>query len=485
MKRTSRNLGLVLVLLSLAGCTVGPDYVRPVITTPQAFTQASPAAPTVAPAPAPAIDPAWWTVFEDPHLVRLVETAVEDNLDLALARTRVRQARALRRATASRGRPELGVGASGQVARLSENGAGGVAELAERGLLDVDQELYEAGFDAAWELDFFGKIRRAREGSSARLEAAVEGRRGVLLAVIAEVARTYVELRGGQRRLAVAEKNVGLQARTLELVEAKHRAGLVPGLDLERARAQLATTRAGVPPLRAAIRAAAFRLAVLTGRPPAALLGELLESAPLPARPELVPTGLPSELLRRRPDLRRAERQLHAATADVGVAVAELYPSFSLTGSAGVESVSFTDLFRSSSGVFAFGPRIRWPLFQGGRLRAAIDAAEAGRDGALLAYRQALLLALEDVEGALVAYAEAELARERLAEAVQASERSVELSRVLYRKGLTDFLTVLDAERTLTDVEDRLIAGETEVVSRVVALYKALGGGWEVFEPTV
>ncbi len=296
------------------------------------------------------------------------------------------------------------------------------------------------------------------------------------------MARNYAELRGAQRRLELANKNIRIQADTLELVENKQRTGLAPELDVQRARTQLKITRSRVPDLRAAVHAAAFRIAVLTGRQPGERLVELAQQRPIPAPPEIVPVGLPSELLLRRPDVRRAERELHAATADIGVATAELYPRFFLTGSAGLESVSFTDAFDASSRTWSIGPRIRWPIFQGGRLRANISAKEARRDAAYQRFQQAVLTALEDVERSLVDYAEEQLKRRELEDAVQASTRAVDLASVLYEQGLADFLTVLDAERTLRDVEDQLAASETSATVEVIRLYKALGGGWEVFE---
>ena len=458
--------------LLLAGCTVvGPDYEKPEPALAPEFhgaggeEQGGP------------VRPDWWMALGDEQLAGYIRDAVESNHDLERAQARVREARALRRAESSRFLPSVGVGAAYQRFESSENGV-----LGSRGLGGIDDDLFEGSFDASWEIDLFGGIRRGTEAADARLQAAADARRGTLLSVISEVARNYAELRGAQRRLELAEKNIRIQSDTLELVGNKVSTGLAPELDLQRARTQLKITRSRVPGLRAAVHAAAFRIAVLTGRQPAELLEDLAQPRPIPAPPEVVPVGLPSELLRRRPDVRRAERELHAATADIGVATADLYPRFFLTGAAGVESVSFTDAFESSGRTWSIGSLIRWPIFQGGRLRANVSAAEARRDAAYQRFQQVVLTALEDVERSLVDYAEEQLERRELDDAVEASTRAVELASVLYEKGLADFLTVLDAERTLRDAEDLLAASETSVTVDVIRLYKALGGGWEVFE---
>ncbi|MEM6797785.1 MAG: efflux transporter outer membrane subunit, partial [Acidobacteriota bacterium] len=354
--------------------------------------------------------------------------------------------------------------------------------LATAGLTDLEMDRSSALLSASWEIDLFGGVRRAVEASDARVGGALEGRRGVQLALIAEVARSYVQLRGDQRRLALAEKNTALQGQTRRRVSDLARVGLGSNLDVSRASAQLAATRALAPPLRASIRAAGHRLGVLTGRSPSALLDRLLASSPAVDPPDLVPSGLPSDLLRRRPDVRAAERRLAAATAEIGVRTADLYPRFFLTGGGGLGSTRFADLFESGSRTFSIGPRVTWPIFQGGRIRAGIAAAEADRDIRWAEYRQAVLLAVEDVENALVAYAEEELRRRALAEAAAESARAVTLATVVYDKGLESFLTVLDAERSLVEVEDRLAASETAVVLRLVGVYAALGGGWEAAE---
>ena len=463
--------------MGFLGCTVGPDYQTPIETAPTAWV--TPAEEQVEPGGDVLAE--WWTRLEDPLLSDLLQRAVTSNHDLRVAMARVREARALRRAAFSKHLPKIDASADTTRFRLSSNGVGVGSAAAEQGLVNQQDEFYQAGLNTSWELDLFGGIRRAVEGASARLEAAEEDRRGVLLSVLAEVARSYVELRGAERRLAVAKDNVRIQRGTLDLVANKVKAGLARRLEVERATALLETTRSAIPSLEAARSTTAYRLAVLLGEPPGALSAELSSTRPVPLPPELIPLGLPSELLRRRPDLRAAERRLAAATADVGVAVAELYPRFLLTAAGGRESGSASDLFKAGSGTWLLQPSLRLPIFQR-RIRANIRATEARLDQALAQYEHAVLLAVEEAESALVRYTQQLQTRANLAEAVAASQRAVDQADVLYSRGLTDQLTVLDAQRVLNEVEDRLAVSDTALASGVVELYKALGGGWEAFE---
>jgi NodT family efflux transporter outer membrane factor (OMF) lipoprotein len=421
-------------------------------------------------------DVAWWRKLDDPVLLRCVEKALSDNQDLQAAQSRVRQARALRSAAAGALLPSLAAAAGYAHSQGSETTVMGPFLKA----IDVlEQDLYQAGFDASWEIDLFGGGRRALEAAATREEAAREGYRDVLVSVAAETARNYVELRGAQRLLAVAEENSALQRETLRLVESVLAAKLGSQLEVEQARAQLEQTLSAIPPLHATIRAAAYAIAVLTGEPPAALLQELLATRPLPDPPDMVPVGLPSDLLRRRPDVRQAERSLHVATADIGVATADLFPRFFLTGAASRQSAQFTDVFRAGSLAWSLGPSVSWPVFQGGRIRAHIALTEARRDELLANYRQTVLAALKDVETALVRYAQRQVERERLAASCAAQAKAVAMAHVQYRNGLQNFLVVLDAERRLNDIESALALAETRVVSDLISLYKALGGGWE------
>ncbi len=470
----------VLACVTLAGCTVGPDY-----DPPTAETLAVPdeyAGATTRPAEAVTPDVAWWTLFEDPLLVELVEDAARDNLDVEAALARLREARALRRVSRSGFFPTVDGSADYRRTRLSENGAGiGQAASGLPGV-ELEQDLWQAGFDASWELDVFGGVRRSVESADARTDATLESARDVLLATTAEVARNYAELRGAQARLDVARRNIDIQEQTVDLVERKRKADLVPEVEVAQARTQLETTKAALPPLRSAERAAAFRLSVLTGRAPAELLDQLLAARAVPTLPALPDAGVPADLLRRRPDLRQSERLLAAATADVGVATAELYPNFRLLGSFGLESVDLDDLLDAGSRTWSIGPGVTVPLFNAGRLRARVDAEQAQLDAAFAEYRQSVLLALEEVEGSLVRRTEAEAEAAQLRRARDAARRSVELANVLYDRGLRDFQVVLDAQEALVTVEDRLAAAQANAVVEAVALYKALAGGWAVAE---
>ena len=471
----SFEISLVAVTtLFLAGCAVGPNYVAPRVPQPPAWVNTENTG----------IDTGveglalWWETLGDTQLTDLVRRAVERNYDVRIAEARVREARALRGVAQADRLPQAQASGSGGVNRISENNPG-VGSLARLGVVPVTTDIYQIGFDASWEIDIFGGKRRKVEAADARIQAAEYARRDVLVSVIAEVARNYIELRGAQRRLAVAENNVRIQSETLELVENKFLAGLVREIDVAQARSQLEQTRSTLPGLQVIIRASTHRLGVLIAEPPTALLETLLEVRPLPTQPDVVPIGLPSQLLRRRSDVRRAERELAAATADIGVAVARLFPRFLLTGTGGFKSGALSNILSAASGTLGFGPSIQWPIFQGGRNRARIRAFEARHDQELDRYQQAVLLALEDVETALVRYARQQDEYERLVEAQTSSSRAVDLARTLYELGLTDFLTVLDAERVLSGVDDRLVRSETAVIVRLVGLFKALGGGWE------
>ena len=460
------------------GCAVGPDYEAPARDAPEQWDAATATAVAAPGVP----DLRWWQGFEDPLLESLLNRAAAGNLDLAAARLRVQQARALRGVAAAGLFPS--VDARGDASRysLSENSGALESQLAGGGLIPKRDELYQAGFDVVWEIDVFGGTRRAIEAADARIAASQETERAVLMSVLAETARNYAELRGEQRRLAITRQNSAILRQTLEIVEGRFRVGLAREIDVARARAQAEVTDALIPLTRGRIRAAAYRLSVLVGEEPGALVEELLAEDRMPSPADRVPVGLPSDLLLRRPDVRAAERQFAAATADVGVATADLFPRFFLTGSGGFESSSFSDLFDGDSQTWNLGPAIRWPVFQGGRLRARQDFAEAVAEEAAVRYESTVLQALAETESALILYGEERRTYESLTEAAQASARAAELAERLYEKGLGDFLTVLDAQRRLVEIQDQAVQSETRVLVRLIALYKALGGGWEAFD---
>ncbi len=470
-----RASALVFAIFILAifstGCLVGPNYSRPAAPL-QKNWQKTNGASSLEPR-----DVRWWLELGDPMLAACIEKGISANQNLREAEAKVREARALRGVAAGKLFPQADANGLYSRSHLSEN-AGLITELPQKNLLNFNQNLYQVGFDATWEIDIFGGRRREVEAASARAAGSVDNYRDVMIAVVSEIARNYVELRGAQEQLASAVKSTELERKTLELVKVKFDAQTASNFDVERARAQFERSRASIPPLRASIRGSAYRIAVLTGRPPDALLSELLASAPIPDPPDIVPVGLPSDLLLRRPDLRRAEDDLHAAVADIGGATADLYPRFFLTGQATPQAAKFSDLFKERSLTWSFGPSIQWPVFHGGQIRSNIKAAEARRDEAIARYRQAVLTAMQDVETSLVGYAEHQIERERLEASFKAQTRAVEMANERYNEGQSDLLSVLDAQRQLEDIENSLAVSQTQVMVNLISLYKALGGGW-------
>jgi len=342
--------------------------------------------------------------------------------------------------------------------------------------------VYQAGFDASWEIDVFGGKRRATESARAQVAAAQFGEREVLVTLLGEVARNYVEARGYQRRLEIARENISAQEQSLAIVQNRFTNGLTSDLDVQQASTVLATTRAVVPALETALAASVHRLGVLLGQTPESLETELTTVAPIPAAPPVVPAGLPSELLLRRPDVALVERQLAAATANIGVAKSDLFPKFFLTGVAGFESISSDDWFKSGSRFWSVGPAVQWRIFDAGRIRANIQVQTARQEQALANYENTALLAFEDVENAMTAYAKEQIRRQQLEAAVKSSEESLRLANQLYANGLSNFINVLDAERSLYQAQDTLVQSDRTISANLIALYKSLGGGWETLD---
>jgi NodT family efflux transporter outer membrane factor (OMF) lipoprotein len=462
-----QSLVALFLVLALPGCfTVGPDYKSLDIAAPDLWTSsmrrglsaAEPKAETLA---------NWWTTFGDAELTNLVERAIVGNVDVQRAQARIREARA-RRGIAEAGLfPSLDLGGSATVSRGSEEIGSGVR-----------RELYRTGFDASWEVDVFGGVRRSIEAAQGDLEASVADYRDVLVSLIAEVALNYVEARTFQTQLQVAEENLKAQAETLQLVEWRYAAGLVSSLDVEQAKSNLENTRAQLPRLRSAIEAAKNRLAILLGIFPGILEAQLAIRKPIPEAPLEVAVGVPAEVLRRRPDVRRAERQLAAQTARIGVATADLYPKFSLPGSIGLEALSANHLFSTASRAWSLVGRFAWTVFDGGAIRQNIEVQNALQEQFLQQYEATILIAVEDVENALTAFAEEQERNDALMEATQSAQRAAELARDQYASGLIDFQTVLDAERTLLSAQDQVAQSKGQVSSNLISLYKALGGGW-------
>ena len=311
------------------------------------------------------------------------------------------------------------------------------------------------------------------------MAAVEEYRRSTLVSVLAEMARNYIEVRNDQQRIAIARDNIVAQQGVVDLARARFDSGLTSELDVRQAEVLLATLQSQIPPLDTALRQSVHRLGVLIGQPPGSLTGELSQPQPIPAPPPQVPVGLPSDLLRRRPDVRQAERQLAAATANVGVQTAELFPKFSLTGVGGFQSFSASDWFSGGGKYWSAGPSVTWRILDYGRVRSQIRAAGAQAEQSLAAYEKTVLVAFEDVENALVAYGNEQTHYRALSDAVAANRRALELANERYRSGLADFLNVLDAQRSLYRAEDQLADSQSSLSVSLVALYKALGGGWE------
>ncbi|MEO1235245.1 MAG: efflux transporter outer membrane subunit [Planctomycetota bacterium] len=462
-------LASVAAVAVLNGCTVGEDYVPP------ATTQAGPLdewearvdASVVRQPLDPEVLASWWTTLDDAKLTDLIGRATDANLDLRAASAQLRQARAERKIAAAEGAPQIGLSAGAQSSRQNRD----------------TTSLYSAGLDASWELDLFGRIARGVEAAEAELQATEENRRDVLVSVLAEVAVNYAELRTLQQQRLVTQSNLELQQESLRIAEAQERLGEASPLDVDRARANVETTRAVLPTLEQQIEQVLNRLAVLVGENPGVLDTYLGEPEALPVPPVTVAVGVPAEVLRRRPDVRRAERQLAAQSARVGVALAELYPKFTLNGTIGLQAPSTSSLFDAANLVFSVGPRAQWTIYDGGRLRQQVEVQDALQEQALVEYERSILTALEDVENAVTAYVQEQIRYVSLQSAEASAARAADAARARYEAGETDFLAVLDAQRTLLDSQDALAQSEGLIVGNLIRLYKSLGGGWSPEPP--
>ncbi len=419
----------------------------------------------------------WWTVFNDPILNQLITDAIACNLDLKQAQLRVYQARENRGIVQSSLFPQINATGDAQKARAAGAATG------KPGFTRGTMNLFQHGLDAAWELDFFGGTRRAVESADASIEASIEDRRNVMVTVIAEVGASYISLRGFQKELVIAHDNVVAQSKSVDLTDKKFKAGISNALDVANARALVATTRAQIPVLETAAQQMTYTIAVLLGREPAALDEMLGKTAPIPAAPPTIPLGIPSELLCRRPDVRRAQAQVHAANAQIGVAKADLFPKFSLTGQFGMSGPKPSSLFNVARRFYNVGPSIDWPIFAGGRIGCNIELQKTLTQEAEIAFKQTVLTALQDVDNAVFAYAKEKEHFEALSDAVKAFQQVVNLSLKLYTDGSTDFLNVITAQRSLYQAQDDLAQSERNLSTDVVAVYKALGGGWD--EPEI
>ena len=472
-----RSLALFCVILP-AGCTVGPNYARPPAAVPSQFAEPNTAA-TISDAELAS----WWRVFNDPQLDVLVNHALAQNLDVETAAARIREARAQERVAGAAGQPQIDFKPSVTRQRISENAipippGSNPNQGAGFGFPGAEFSTFRVGFDASWEIDLFGHTKRSVEAARARTEGAVWNRRDLQVSVAAEVAQNYLQLRTLQQRIANAAAELQRQQRAEQLVAARRRGGLVTGQDLEQQRSERSTAAAAIPALEAEAEAHIHALGVLTGTVPEALRSELAQPAAVPAAPPLIPVGLPSDLLRRRADIRMAERELAASTADIGVAVADLYPRFSLTAAPALVSTTLGKLLDWGSRSYSFGANADWPLFDAGRRRANIDVANARQDQALIAYRKSVLAALQDVEDAL-SRNDADRAQLRdLEEALGTAARAEDIARTRFRGGLVTYSDVLLAQQKRLKLEEQLIETRGALARDTVALFKALGGGW-------
>ena len=448
--------------LVLAGCMVGPDYKAQEPNAPAGWTGQAGLKNAASPEE---ILLQWWTQFNDPNMTSLIERAMKSNLDLRTAQERIRQARATSGVVDAAFWPTADV-----TAAQSRTRTGGPPV--------TKRNLFQTGLDAAWELDIFGGTRRNIESAQADVLAAVEDRRNVLVTLTSEVALNYVQLRGFQQEIIIAQNNLKAQQESASVVRKRYEGGFVSALDVANADAQVATTLSQIPVLETSEQQTIYNISVLLGQEPASLLEELSPASSIPVTPPEVPTGLPSEMLRRRPDIRAAEARIHSATAKIGVATADLFPKFNLAGSITIQADRPSAL-RWGNRSWSIGPSADWQIFAAGRVWSNIEVQKSLQQQAFLNYKKTVLTAIQDVENALIAYAKEHQRNIALVDAVTANRKAVELSTKLYTEGQTEFLSVLDAHRSLYSSEDALVQSTRNLSTDLISLYKALGGGWD------
>ncbi|MCQ9155715.1 efflux transporter outer membrane subunit [Acidomonas methanolica] len=496
-----RGSAALVLAAGLGACKMGPDYHRPDLWSPSHYDMHGNAmqdgqVKSVLSSAAP--DPHWWRVFNDPELTSLEERVVRENLDVLRAATQLAQSRAQLLMAGAERFPALTASGSYRRAQYSTKEAQYLVNKVGRQFGGPDGNLladsagdvvvpllnqWSDSIDATYEVDLWGRVARQYEEAKAQLEASDEARRGILIAQQADMARDYMTLRGAQEQLRIAQANRGLQADTLALAKDRFRSGLVTDLDVQSAEAQLAATDAQVSQLRQQIAQEMNAISLLLGAPPGTLNGELDRAAGIPVIPPRVPVGVPSELAQRRPDIRRADAQLHVAVAQVGEAMAEFYPKVTISADFGFQSLSFRDLGFWNARAWNVGPSISLPIFQGGRLRGQLQLKKSAQKEAAIAYQQTVLGAWREVDNALIAYRDEQLRRDSLVKAVDANRKAVALARDQYRSGLVTYLNVLSAQGDQLVSEQRLADSTTVLASDLVALYNALGGGWETDFP--
>ncbi len=494
LKRISIS-ALSFCVLTLSGCAVGPDYTAPEIQLPEAWQTKSSATSEQASA---AVDQSkqidrWWELFSDPVLNQLIEHAVGSeadprNFDLRIAVSRVKQARELVRVAQAAWLPSMSSTSSFTRSRISANSLLGASAGSGGGgfsfLPGFTNNLFSVGFDAMWELDFFGKTARAVEAEEAMADATEENYNQVLLTLVAEIARNYIEYRASDERLEAVTRNIKAQRESLSLTQSRFSAGMTSQLDVFQADAQLATTESQKPVLQYAKDQARNRLAVLLGEfPPFVSVFFESRAGQLPRDIHFIPNSLPSDLIRKRPDIRAAERQLAASTARIGVSTAAFFPSFSIAVAGSLQSRDSNNWLDYASRSWSVGPSVRLPIFEGGRLVASLRAADADQEAVFENFRKTVYSSVEEVENAISSYTQEQSRFETLSRALEANRQSVDISRRLYTEGLADFLRVLEAERSLYTTEDSVIATKAARITSAIALFKALGGGWDRSEP--
>lgn len=460
-------------LLAIVSCTtVGPDYVEPELTVPDAWH--AQIVNQMSQGPEATLQ-AWWTVFGDPDLNQLIERARGGNLDLQTAASRVRAARANLAITSGERLPALN--GSGQASRSKQSDDGWLAQVAPDSGFDA-QNLYELGLNASWEIDLFGRIHRSIESSEAQYESTIETQRDVMVTLFAEVAMTYIQVRDFQNQLVYAAENITAQKEALDLAEERFRTGLSSRLDVVQAQATLSMTEAARPDLETAKNQALYRLAVLLGVEAGSLQDEFAENVAIPQPGGQITLGLPVDVVRQRPDIRAAERRLAAQSAQIGVATAALYPEFSLSGFIGLQSRSTNDLFNSNSDMWGISLPVDWNLYDGSRVRSNIELQKELTEQRLLEYRQSVLKALAEVQSALTAYNNEQQRLAALRRAVEATQTGVQLALVQYKTGLTDYNNVTTMQRDLFQLQEQLATSEAQLDLELISLYKAVGGGW-------
>ncbi|HZL37024.1 MAG TPA: efflux transporter outer membrane subunit, partial [Tepidisphaeraceae bacterium] len=474
---------LLVFATTIAGCEVGPNYHAPKTAMPPGWHSPPTTRTSIAVERETPVE-LWWTTFHDPELNSLIERAVRSNLTVEAATERIIEARASLGVTTAGFFPGVSLNSSysrnfsaqgGSVVTTSGNGVGTTTggSTVTKTIGPRPHDLWQAGLDATWELDIFGGIRRGIESAAANLQAAVEDRRDVLVTLLGEVATDYILLRGYQQEIVISGKNLAVQDRNSSLARQKKNLGTATDLDIAQADALVASTNADIATLKSLEQQTTYSLSVLLALQPTALDQELSSRELIPLPPPVVPIGLPSDLLRRRPDIRRAERQLAAATAQIGVATADLFPHFAMNGTLTLQGSRYEALSNWGTRFWSFGPSFSWPVFDAGRIWANIHVQNAVQAQALTLYKQTVLTALQDVQNALVAYAREQERRTALYDAVKANQRAVELATKRYNQGLTDYLNVIDAERSLFSSQDALVQSNRAVGTDLVALYKA------------